>query len=268
MKKFMLTVTFIAAVLFSSACSGTSQTNSDNSSDVNKKDESRILSTASVSSDKESSVSSDISENITESQETTLPESHDPKDNSSNDSSDNSENESSNEESKDGLNENIKTSSSSLTSPLESGLWGTASKYCTKEQNYINVPVRITSVEHGQKAVKTVKEFMSESSAYNYIEPVKDAEWVVAEYEISLKGFPVDEGGADSTITSFITSNDGGYLNYGDKKWNTTTINITDGKYYYEGIVKGKIAYQMISGRSDYIIALGEYDETQAFFKE
>ena len=162
----------------------------------------------------------------------------------------------------------IRTVSSSLSSPLELNSWGSAAKYNTKEENYINVPVRITSLEHGQKATDTVKKFMSESSSYNYTEPDKDAEWVVAEYEISLDGFPVDEGGADSTITAFITAEDGGYLEYGDKQWSTTTINITDGEYHFDGIVKGQIAYQMLKGRSDYVITLGEYDETQAFFKE
>lgn len=162
----------------------------------------------------------------------------------------------------------IKTLSSSVSSPLVVNAWGTASKYSTKEQNYVNVPIRITSVTRGKQANETVKKFMNESSSYNYTEPDKNAEWVVADYEISLDGFPVDIGGTDNSITSFITGNDGDYINYGDKKWCTTTINITDGKYYYEGIVKGKIAYQMINNRTDYIITLGEYNETQSFFSE
>ena len=164
--------------------------------------------------------------------------------------------------------EKIRTVSSSLSSPLGLNSWGSAAKYNTKEQNYINVPVRITAIEHGQNATDTVKKFMSESSSYNYTEPGQDAEWVIADYEISLDGFPVDEGGADSTITSFITAENGGYFEYGDKQWSTTTINITDGKYYFDGIVKGQIAYQMLKDRTDYVITLGEYDETQAFFKE
>lgn len=165
-------------------------------------------------------------------------------------------------------NEKIRTVSSSLSSPLGLDTWGSAAKYNTKEQNYINVPVRITAIEHGQKATDTVKKFMSESSSYNYTEPGQDAEWVIADYEISLDGFPVDEGGADSSITSFITAENGGYFEYGDKQWSTTTINITDRKYYFDGIVKGQIAYQMLKDRTDYVITLGEYDETQAFFKE
>ena len=180
----------------------------------------------------------------------------------------NTQSENSSEQSTESSDEKIRTVSSSLSSPLGLNSWGSAAKYNTKEQNYINVPVRIISVEHGQKATDTVKKFMSESPSYNYTEPGQDAEWVVAEYEISLDGFPVDEGGADSTITSFITAENGGYFEYGDKQWSTTTINITDGKYYFDGIVKGQIAYQMLKDRTDYVITLGEYDETQAFFKE
>ncbi|MDD6490011.1 MAG: hypothetical protein PUG48_09415 [Clostridia bacterium] len=164
--------------------------------------------------------------------------------------------------------EQIRTISSSLSSPLGLNSWGIVAKYNTKEHNYINVPIRITAVEHGQKATDIVKKFMSESSSYNYTEPGQDAEWVVAEYEISLDGFPVDEGGADSSITSSVTAENGGYFEYGDKKWSTTTVNITDGQYYFEGTVKGQIAYQMLKNRTDYVITLGEYDETQAFFKE
>lgn len=157
---------------------------------------------------------------------------------------------------------------SSAASPLAINTWGLASKYSTKEHAYVNVPVRITSVTRGDDAEKIVKKFMDESSSYNYTEPDKNAEWAVADYEISLNGFPVDEGGTDCSITSFITGTDNDYIDYGDKKWSTTTLNIIDGKYYYEGVVKGQIAYQMITGRNDYIIVLGEYNETQAFFSE
>lgn len=164
--------------------------------------------------------------------------------------------------------EEVSTAPSTVASPLTLNTWGTASKYCTKEQSYIDVPVRITSVTKGENAEKIVKRFMDDSSSYNYTEPDQNAEWVIAEYEISLDGFPTDEGGVDGSITSFITGTDGDYIDYGDKKWSTTTINITDGKYYYEDIVKGQIAYQMIIGRTDYIITIGEYNETQSFFSE
>ena len=230
MKKFISVVVFISAVLLMSACADNTNNNSENSSDATTT---------------ESSVA-EITSNT---------QSENPDKNSSEENSENSD-------------EKIHTVSSSLSSALGLNSWGSAAKYNTKEQNYINVPVRITSVEHGQKATDIVKEFMSESSSYNYTEPSNDAEWVVADYEISLDGFPVDEGGADGSITSFITSESGGYLEYGDKQWSTTTINITDGKYYFDGIVKGKIAYQMLKNRSDYVITLGEYGETQAFFKE
>lgn len=158
--------------------------------------------------------------------------------------------------------------SSSEKLPIDQGNWGTASKYNTKEKSYVNIPIKITSVVHGEKAAETVKDFMDKSSSYNYTEPDKNAEWVVAEYQISLDGFPVDKGGADASVTSFIMGSGGGFIDNNGEKWSTTTINITDNNYYYEGIVTGKIAYQMLAGHTDYIIVVGEYNETQAFFTE
>lgn len=162
----------------------------------------------------------------------------------------------------------ISVSSSSISVPLSINNWGNASKYSTKEQGYYNIPIRITALTKGKKASEIVKKFMDKSASYTYTEPDKNAEWIVADYEISLDGFPVDKGGVDTSITSFVTGTDGNYMEYGDKKWSTTTVNITDGKYYYEGNVKGQIAYQMLTGRTDYVITLGEYNETQAFFSE
>lgn len=234
MKKIISAVVFISAVLLLTACADSTNNNSDSGSE---------------SLTAESSVSEITSDTQSE-------------------NSDKASSENSSVQSTESSDEKIRTISSSLSSPLGLNSWGSAAKYNTKEQNYINVPVRITAIEHGQKATDTVKKFMSESPSYNYTEPGQDAEWVVADYEISLDGFPVDEGGADSTVTSFITAENGGYFEYGDKQWSTTTINITDGKYYFEGTVNGKIAFQMLKNRSDYVITLGEYDETQAFFKD
>lgn len=161
----------------------------------------------------------------------------------------------------------LTTSSSSINAPLEIGSWGIAAKFCTKTGGYVNVPVRITKISDDSSAKETVKNFTKNSSAYTYTEPEKNIKWIVADYELSLDEFPVDKGGANSSITSFVTGKGGENLKNGDKLFSTITINITDGKYSYDGIVKGQIAY-MIPKNTDYVITLGEYEETQTFFSE
>ena len=160
------------------------------------------------------------------------------------------------------------TASSSVNSPLSLDTWGIASKYCTKNQSYVNVPVKVTRIIRGGQAAKIVKEFTQKSKSYTYTEPEKDTEWAVAEYEIYLDGFPVDDGGADSSITSFISGLGGGNILKDGEPFGTVTLNITDGKYYYDGTVSGKIAYIIPKKSKDYVIAVGEYEETQTFFSE
>lgn len=162
----------------------------------------------------------------------------------------------------------IKSVSSSLTSPIEIEEWGNAAKFSTAEQKYYTVPIRILSVETGIKAETTVKNFMKNNNSYSYNAPEKNCVWVTAEYEISLDGFPLDEGGTDLSIVSFVTGTDGKSIQYQKQKYSVTTINITDGKYYYEGIHKGIIAFSLPEKYTDYTIILGEYGETQAYFSQ
>ncbi len=162
--------------------------------------------------------------------------------------------------------EDIKAVSSSVSSPLESGVWGTAAKYSTSKQEYYDIPVRITGLMRGDKAKDKVKAFMEESDEYTYKEPDKGEEWVLAEYELCLDGFPLDEVGADCSIVSFVTDQDGGYIQSGGKSYNPVTVNITDGEYYFEQIHGGKIAFILPEHFKDYLIVLGEYEEDQAYF--
>ena len=162
----------------------------------------------------------------------------------------------------------ITTASSSIHSPLEVDTWGIAAKYCTKTGGYVNVPVRITKISHGNSAKETVKNFTKNSAAYTYTEPEKNIEWVTAEYELSLDDFPVDSGGADTSITAFVTGKDGEMLKNGDQLFGTAVMNITDGKYYHDGTVTGTLAYMLPENNRDYVITLGEHEETQTFFSQ
>ncbi len=163
--------------------------------------------------------------------------------------------------------EKIHPVSSSLTSPLGLEEWGSAGKFSTAEQKYYPVPIRIMSVRSDASCEQTVRDFLQKESL-TYQPPEKGCRWVIAEYEICLDDFPADQSGTDASVTSLVTGTDGKAVTDGDHFYVVTTVNITDGAYYYEGIHKAKIAFAVPAQLQDYTIALGEYGETQAFFSQ
>ena len=162
--------------------------------------------------------------------------------------------------------EEIKPVSSSLTSPLSAEEWGSAAKFSTADSKYYNVPIRVTKVTTGTEAEKQLKSFAQGNETYSYKAPAKGMEWVVVEYEISLDGFPADKTGERADITAFVSSGDGSQVKKGSEMAGISTINMADDKYSFEGTVKGRTAFEMFPGVRDYVIAFGEYGETQAFF--
>ncbi len=180
--------------------------------------------------------------------------------------SDTSANESSASQISDESEEEIKTTSSSVSSPLSFDVWGSAAKYSTSEQKYYDLPVKITGIVRGNAAKDEIRTFMDQSDEYTYKEPADGQEWVLAEYEICLDGFPVDEGGTDCSIVSFVLGTDGGYIQSGGENYDPVTINIIDDKYYFEGNHKGKIAFTLPKKCQNYLISAGEYDEDRAYF--
>ena len=165
--------------------------------------------------------------------------------------------------------EEINAAVASLSSPAGLDKWFTASKYSTSEKEYANVPVRIISVTRGEKAQQRVSSLTEKSKVYTYRQPEKGCEWVIAQYELSLYDFPVDEGGADASVTSFIVGTDGGSITQTDGTlFSDVTMNFYDEGYVFEGTVKGEIAYTLPVGMKDYLLALGEYGETTGYFSE
>ncbi len=159
----------------------------------------------------------------------------------------------------------IRTASSSLRLPLSAGDWGNCSKYSTEEKSYVNVPVRVTAVVSGKEAEKRVKAFADESDSFAYTPPDEGAVWVIADYELSLDGFPTGKGGTTADITAFIVPDDGGMFSLNGKNYIPSVVNISGEEYYHHGIICGTIAYILPDDADEYIIALGEYEETQAF---
>lgn len=157
-------------------------------------------------------------------------------------------------------------SSSSLTSPLGIDTYSSAAKYCTSENKYVNVPVKLTSLVRGKDAEKEIKSYAESTPSFTYKAPEKGTEWVLIEYSMNLDSFPTDKKGIDNSITAFVTDKGGEGLVLNGKQWSTTPVNMTDGKYYFYGEVSGKTAFLMIKDKKDFVIALGEFGETQAYF--
>ena len=159
-------------------------------------------------------------------------------------------------------------SSSSVSSPLGKEEWGTAAKFCLKDNGYVNVPVRIVSVRRGSGVNAEVKKIMNASSFNYYFEPSEKEEYAIAEYEICLDGFPVGEGGITCDVTAFVTGTDGQAIKLSDGSyWSATASSLDNETYYYEGTVRSMLAYRIPKECSGYMITLGEYGETQAFVK-
>ncbi len=162
----------------------------------------------------------------------------------------------------------IVLSSSTVNAPLGLNTWGNAAKYCTQNQQYVTVPVSVTNITRGTAAEKTVKAYAEKSEVFTYTAPEKGQEWVVADYQISLENFPMDEGGTTADITAFVSDKGGHALTWNKQSWITSPVSLSDGKYAQGGTIKGKFAFLMLRDKQDYVLTLGEYDETQMFFSE
>ena len=159
-------------------------------------------------------------------------------------------------------------SSSSASTPLELEAWGSAAKFCTANNSYVNVPVRLISFERGAQALREAERLASQSSFTSLIPAGGSEEYVLVEYEISLNGFPVDEGGTLNTISAHITDTEGNMLKLSDGSYTgASAVCLDEEKYYYEGTVKGRLAYRIPKDCRDYLLVLGEEGQTQAFFK-
>lgn len=162
--------------------------------------------------------------------------------------------------------EKIKTTKSSVDTPLSVETWGVCGKYCTVTESYENVPVRITKIIRGDEASQKVKAFMETHNGYDYTEPESGKEWVVAVYEINLDNFTVDEGGADLSVTARVCGTDGGNLVLNDEQYYATVLTLADDEYVYGGTVEGMAAFILPEKLTEYRIVLGEYDEQCAWF--
>lgn len=172
-------------------------------------------------------------------------------------------------ESRESSHEEISAAVTSLSSPAGTDKWFTASKYSTSEKGYADIPVRVVKVTRGSAAKKLVRENIEKNSSYTYREPEKGYEWVVLGYELSLDDFPLDEGGADASVTAFLTGSDGGYIEQSDGSlYSDAVMDFYEDKYYFEGIVSGKLAFILPVGMKDYMVSFGEYGETTGYFSE
>lgn len=166
---------------------------------------------------------------------------------------------------------------SSVESPVEIGKWSFASKYAGKylseeyaDKTYIDVPVRVTKVTRGEKALNEVKQWAAEKN-YKYEEPKAYLEWAVIEYQVDLSDVTFDEGtiGTSIKIDSSLKGSDGGSVKYNGITYILTTRDASSSDYVKEpGVYSGKFITQLPEGCTDYLIKLGSsYQGAEAYFK-
>lgn len=164
--------------------------------------------------------------------------------------------------------------SSTITSPLEIGQTGVASKYAPKNSDYHDVDICLSNVIRGDAAKKIVDDYNSKGHAVT-IGALENSqlEYAVGEYTITLPSdFPSDEYGPSEDITSEIKGKDDNGVVYNGvlyvaSTWNIPTVG-DESRVIKSGVPeKGRFIFAIPKGCTDYIIALGEYDKTIAYFK-
>ncbi|SHJ26189.1 hypothetical protein SAMN02745163_01596 [Clostridium cavendishii DSM 21758] len=163
---------------------------------------------------------------------------------------------------------------STLKAPLEIGQTGIASKIAAKDPNLHNSNVSLTNIIRGEEAKKLVDEFNSNHRAVQ-IAPLESSqlEYAVAEYDITIpEDFPHDIDGPGIEISSEINGLDGEGLVYDGVLYVNTTCDISPKGS--ENVVlkpnvpgKGRFAFTIPKGCTNYLVLLGEFDGTKAYFK-
>lgn len=156
--------------------------------------------------------------------------------------------------------------SSTLDSPLGLNEWGSCAKQNLKDYTYTNVPVRIVSIRRGETVFNELKEMVS-ASRYLF-EPRDEEEYLVCEYEICLDGFPVPKGGTLCDISGSITGTDGQFVKLSTGSyWSSSIVNLDEETYYYDGVIHSMFCSPIPREVKDYLVILGTFGETQAYFK-
>lgn len=169
-----------------------------------------------------------------------------------------------------------KTSSSSVIdakqstkeNPLEKGTWGIASKYSTESKNYEDVYVKVTNIIRGEEAKKAVQDYINSKSYFKYEEPKEGLEWVVLDYDLDYASFAKSSLGANADVTSSIRGiGDHSSVVYNGTTYILSSRYIGSSDYVKTQTTTGKIAFQMPIGCSDYVVELGSYSGSKAYFK-
>ena len=165
-------------------------------------------------------------------------------------------------------NVNTKGETSSKTDPLSFNQWGLASRYSSGE--YKDIPVMISKVTRGEQASKLVEGYCNEkNSIYKYEEPKEGMEWAVFEYTVDLRSI-MTEYGVNVRVDSKITgTGDNSSIKYDGKTYIVSTADMSSRDYFKEdsAIADGRFVVQLPIGCTDYLVAMGTTNQTNAYFE-
>ena len=162
--------------------------------------------------------------------------------------------------------------------PLKLGEWGLVSKRVSKnlskeyeDNEYEDVPVRVTKITRGEEATEIVKNWFDNQRLYKYEDPKAYTEWAVVDYQVDLSKLTFDEGtiGTSKYVNSGVGGLNGGGVKYNDISYIVTTKDITGSDYAKEpGIYDCQFIVTLPEGCTDYLVKLGDsYNGTESYFK-
>ena len=156
---------------------------------------------------------------------------------------------------------------SSLTDLLNKNEWGYASKYNTQVSGYQDVRIRITKYTRGLEAKQIAKDYLDNSSVYEYDDPDEGAEWLVIDYEVDFYNFERSKYGDSTTVSVDISGLDGkSGIKYNGSTFYTTAMNIGSSEYVKTTKGTGRVLTQMLEGCTDYAVVFGVSGEGKAYF--
>ena len=92
-------------------------------------------------------------------------------------------------------------------------------------------------------------------------------EWVVIEYDVDLSTYNKPSIGANADVTCKVEGTNSSSIKYNDVTYITSTTYIGSRDYVKTDSATGKFATQIPVGCKDYVITLGAYGKTTAYFK-
>lgn len=159
---------------------------------------------------------------------------------------------------------------SDIKNPLKKGTNGNASIYFASSKKYMDVPIKLIDITRGEKAKTTVDKYNKDAVVQLDLSDKPTLEYAVASFEITIpKDYPVPKHGMYPNPTVEIKGLDGNSVKHDGVIYILSTVNTSPRS---KSIQAGEsmiidIAYGVPKGCSDYVLKIGNLNQTLVYFK-